>query len=103
MLPLLAGAGVERIGVVDGDIVEEHNLHRQILHSVHSIGKLKVDSARQRLEALNPLVKVETYPEHLTAQNALKLVSLYDIVGASTTHRASSAKTFRVDAGGRRN
>ncbi len=45
----LAGAGVSTIGLIDGDIVEVSNLHRQILHSTRTVGQLKVDSARDRL------------------------------------------------------
>ena len=84
----MAGAGIHRIGIVDGDVVEEHNLHRQILHSSETIGSLKVDSARQRLELLNPLVEVETFPTYLTAENAIEIISSYDLVRVSVVrHR----------------
>ncbi|MBI1864133.1 MAG: ThiF family adenylyltransferase, partial [Nitrospirae bacterium] len=54
----LAAAGVGTIGLVDGDTVEVSNLQRQIIHFTHDIGKHKTDSAREKMEALNPDIKV---------------------------------------------
>jgi len=76
----LAAAGVGTIGIVDGDVVELSNLQRQIIHNLASVGKPKVDSARQTLEGLNPDVKVVTFPERLTAANALDIIAGFDVV-----------------------
>lgn len=76
----LAAAGVGRIGLVDGDVVELSNLQRQILHSTGDVGRPKVESAREKLLALNPDLLVEVYREHLGAANALDLIEGYDVV-----------------------
>ena len=76
----LAAAGVGTLGIVDFDTVDATNLQRQILHTTDRIGKLKTDSARQTLLALNPLITVNTYPEKLTLANAEKIFKSYDIV-----------------------
>ncbi len=76
----LAAAGVGTIGIVDFDIVDASNLQRQILHSMHSIGQPKVESARETLQALNPDVKIEPYQERLSADNVLQIMSGYDVV-----------------------
>src|SRR5881275_754486 len=65
----LAAAGVGRIGIVDADVVDETNLQRQIAHSTDSLGEPKTDSARRRLEALNPDVEVVPFRERLTSEN----------------------------------
>ena len=79
-LNYLAAAGVGRIGIFDGDKVELSNLHRQIIHTTHDLGRPKVESARDRIQALNPDVTVEIYPERLTAHNALDIVAQYDAI-----------------------
>jgi len=76
----LSAAGIGRLGIADFDIVDESNLQRQILHGTAQIGRLKTDSARERLASLNPGVAVELHPFKLTNANALDLVSRYDIV-----------------------
>src|SRR5512139_653723 len=76
----LAAAGVGRLGIVDFDLVDESNLQRQILHGTENLGRLKTESARERLTSLNPGVTVELHPVKLTSQNALELISRYDIV-----------------------
>lgn len=63
----LAAAGVGRLGLADGDRVDPSNLQRQILHFTADVGRLKVDSAREKLLRLNPLVRVEAHPERVTA------------------------------------
>ena len=67
LLPLLAGAGVGYLRIYDGDRVEEHNLHRQTLYGMEHTGELKVDCARQALNARNPDCKVDTRPQALGA------------------------------------
>jgi len=76
----LAAAGVGRIGIVDFDVVDESNLQRQILHDTAWVGRPKLESARTRLAALNPHVRVETHSTALTRDNALDLLVGYDVV-----------------------
>lgn len=76
----LAAAGIGTIGIIDGDRVDRSNLQRQVLHDESWVGKLKVDSARDRIEKLNPDVEVETYPVILSSENALGIVENYDLV-----------------------
>ncbi|EPE28084.1 Activating enzyme of the ubiquitin-like protein [Glarea lozoyensis ATCC 20868] len=85
----LAGAGIGTLGLVDGDIVELSNLHRQILHSTSSVGMKKVDSVISYLKKLNPNVRYVAHPHHLTPQNAAEIVSGYDIVLDCTDHPTS--------------
>jgi molybdopterin/thiamine biosynthesis adenylyltransferase/rhodanese-related sulfurtransferase len=76
----LAAAGVGRLGIADFDTVDVTNLQRQVLHETAAVGHRKTDSARRRLEALNPLVCIETIDEELTAANALDVIGDYDVV-----------------------
>jgi len=76
----LTAAGVGRVGVIDGDRVELSNLHRQIVHTTNDLGRVKVESARDHLRALNPEVTIDVYPERLTVANALDIVAKYDAV-----------------------
>ncbi|MGH7564291.1 MAG: molybdopterin-synthase adenylyltransferase MoeB [Gemmatimonadota bacterium] len=80
----LAAAGIGRIGIVDFDVVDESNLQRQILHGQRSVGRPKLESARERLEDVNPHVTVEAHETRLTSENALELVAGYDIVADGT-------------------
>jgi molybdopterin/thiamine biosynthesis adenylyltransferase/rhodanese-related sulfurtransferase len=76
----LAAAGVGRIGIADYDIVDESNLQRQVIHSMGSVGELKVESARTRMEGLNPDIQVDTYNEPFTSLNALQIAAPYDVI-----------------------
>lgn len=76
----LGAAGVGTIGIIDSDVVDMSNLQRQILHHTPDIGRLKTLSAKEKIQALNPDVQVNTYDERLTAQNARELISQYDVV-----------------------
>lgn len=76
----IAGAGIGTIGIVDGDVVEASNLHRQVGHSTARIGMKKVNSLIQHLEGLNPLPTYVPYPYQLTPQNAADIISQYDLV-----------------------
>ena len=76
----LAAAGIGTIGLIDNDRVDLSNLQRQILHHTPDVGRSKVQSAKEKIHALNSDVTVETYDERLTAQNALKLIQAYDVV-----------------------
>jgi len=76
----LALAGVGTIGIVDFDVVDLSNLQRQILHQNEDVGKSKVVSARETLNAYNPDVKVVTHEEPLHSENAMAIIGQYDIV-----------------------
>ena len=80
----LAAAGVGRIGIVDFDVVDFSNLQRQILHSTPDVGRQKLESAREKLESLNPNVEIETHDVRLSSENALALFHPYDIVADGT-------------------
>ena len=84
LLLYLTAAGIGTIGVVDFDVVEDSNLQRQVLYGVDAIGRLKVDAAKQRLEALNPYIRIEVYNTPLTTENALSLIQKYDVVADGT-------------------
>ncbi len=76
----LAAAGVGRLGLVDFDVVDFSNLQRQIIHGTPDVGRPKLHSARDRLRAINPEVKVDLYETHLTSANALQILEPYDVV-----------------------
>ncbi len=76
----LAAAGVGRIGLVDYDTVDFSNLHRQIIHGTKDVGRLKLESAKDRILDINPNVQVDTYEVPLTSANALELFAPYDII-----------------------
>ena len=76
----LAAAGVGRIGLVDYDVVDSSNLQRQVIHGTSSIGKLKVESAREKLLDLNPDIQVDVYNEPYTSDNALRIARDFDII-----------------------
>ncbi|HET7616992.1 MAG TPA: molybdopterin-synthase adenylyltransferase MoeB [Vicinamibacterales bacterium] len=76
----LAAAGVGTIGLVDFDVVDFSNLQRQIIHGTPDVGRSKLASARTRLEAINPEVRVETYETAVTAANALDLLAPWDVI-----------------------
>lgn len=80
----LAAAGVGRIGLVDFDIVDESNLHRQILYGEKDIGKPKLASAAARIRDVNPHIDVELHETRLTSDNALDIVSRYELVADGT-------------------
>lgn len=76
----LAAAGVGRIGLVDFDVVDETNLHRQVLFGESDIGRHKLDAAVDRLRDVNPHIEIVPHPVRLTSENALDLFADYDLV-----------------------
>ncbi len=76
----LAAAGVGTIGVIDDDVVSLDNLQRQIVHETGQVGTAKVESTKLTVGRLNPHVTIEAHPYRLTADNALDIISQYDIV-----------------------
>jgi sulfur-carrier protein adenylyltransferase/sulfurtransferase len=80
----LAAAGIGTLGLVDFDVVDSSNLQRQIIHSTRDVGRPKIDSASEKLEALNPFMKVVKHETMLTSQNAMEIVSQYDVIADGT-------------------
>jgi adenylyltransferase/sulfurtransferase len=80
----LAAAGIGTIGLVDFDVVDESNLQRQIIHSTNDVGRPKIDSAAEKLSALNPHVKIVKYETMLTSANAMEIIKDFDIVADGT-------------------
>jgi len=76
----LAAAGIGRIGLVDYDVVDSSNLQRQVIHGTSTVGKLKVESARDKLIDLNPDIQVDVFNEPFTSENALRIARDYDII-----------------------
>lgn len=76
----LAAAGIGKIGIVDDDLVEISNLHRQLLHTTADVGRAKIDSAKETLEALNPLVEIQLHNLRFDDANAIPLIDDYDVV-----------------------
>jgi len=79
-LQYLTAAGIGRIGIADDDTVALNNLHRQVLYSVNDIGLSKAERATQILQQLNPEIKIVSYNERLTTQNALMIIDDFDII-----------------------
>jgi len=88
ILPYLAAAGVGEIGIVDDDVIEISNLHRQVIYKSSAVGKYKADEAKLMITELNPLVKVYAIPERLSAKNAILLFEKYDIIVDATDNIA---------------
>jgi sulfur-carrier protein adenylyltransferase/sulfurtransferase len=80
----LAAAGIGTLGLVDFDVVDESNLQRQIIHTTKDVGRPKIDSAAEKLTALNPYMNVVKHETMLTSANALEIIRDYDIVADGT-------------------
>ena len=80
VLQNLASAGVGNIGIVDGDVVEETNLHRQLLYTLKDCGKRKAEIAKKAILELNPEISVTAFSEFFTVQNATQIVGEYQII-----------------------
>jgi len=80
----LAAAGVGTLGLVDFDVVDASNLQRQIIHSTADIGRKKLDSAEEKLKALNPELNVQKHDTLLSSANALDILKDYDVVADGT-------------------
>jgi molybdopterin/thiamine biosynthesis adenylyltransferase len=76
----LAAAGVGTLGIIDADVVDLTNLQRQVIHFTADVDKPKVQSASEKVRAINPDVNVKPYHERLTAANALRILADYDFV-----------------------
>ena len=80
----LAAAGIGTLGLVDFDVVDASNLQRQIIHSTKDIGRKKLDSAEEKLTALNPAIRIVKHDTMLSSANALQIMKDYDIVADGT-------------------
>ncbi len=80
----LTAAGVGTLGIVDFDVVDYTNLQRQIIHTTADVGRKKLDSAADKLKAINPFVNLRTFDTKLTSTNALDLFREFDIVADGT-------------------
>jgi molybdopterin/thiamine biosynthesis adenylyltransferase/rhodanese-related sulfurtransferase len=85
----LAAAGVGTLGLVDFDAVDVSNLQRQVLHGTRDVGRSKLDSARDRLHDINPLVHVERFPVRLNADNAREIAGGFDLILDGTDNFAT--------------
>jgi molybdopterin-synthase adenylyltransferase len=85
----LAAAGVGTIGIADADTVDLSNLQRQVIHHTPDIGKPKVESAREKMQAINPDVKVITYQTWVNAENILDIIGDYDFIIDGTDNFAA--------------
>src|ERR1700748_3490801 len=80
----LAAAGVGTLGIVDFDVVDYTNLQRQIIHSTADVGRKKLDSAAEKLKAINPFLNIRKFDTRLSSENALGLFSEFDIIADGT-------------------
>ncbi|WP_299546375.1 HesA/MoeB/ThiF family protein [uncultured Helicobacter sp.] len=96
ILYYLAAAGVGNLGICDGDVVDQSNLQRQILHNTQDLNKNKADSAFEKLHLLNPNINLQVFKERLNPQNILTYIKDYDIVIEATD--VFSAKFLINDA-----
>jgi len=84
LAPYLTAAGVGTLGIVDFDVVDYTNLQRQIVHTTADVGRKKLDSAAEKLKAINPFVNVRKFETRLSSANALDLFREFDIVADGT-------------------
>ena len=85
----LTAAGVGTLGLVDFDVVDYTNLQRQVLHYTSDVGRLKLDSAIDKLKAINPFVEIERFDTYLNSTNALDIFSGFDIIADGTDNFAT--------------
>ena len=76
----LAAAGIGRIGLVDFDVVDVTNLQRQVIHGTKDVGRLKIDSAADSMQDINPALKIDKYNVPLSSANALEIFKDYDVI-----------------------
>jgi len=85
----LTAAGVGTLGLVDFDVVDYTNLQRQVLHHTADVGRLKLDSAIDKLRAINPFVEIKRYDTYLNSQNAIEIFKDFDIIADGTDNFAT--------------
>jgi len=84
LLLYLAAAGIGHLGIVDFDVVDESNLQRQVLFTIDDIGKSKAETAKTRLQKLNPYIKITVHNTAFTKDNAFDIIKDYDVVADGT-------------------
>ncbi|MCV2483392.1 HesA/MoeB/ThiF family protein [Flavobacterium sp. SH_e] len=84
ILPYLAAVGVGEIGIVDDDLIEISNLHRQVIYKTLAVGKSKGEEAKVMISELNPEIEVHAFSEKLSGKNAISLFEKYDIIVDAT-------------------
>lgn len=84
ILPYLAAAGVGEIGIVDDDIIDVSNLHRQVIYKTSAVGKSKAKEAKSMISELNPETKVNVFSEKLSGKNAISIFENYHIIADAT-------------------
>lgn len=89
VLHYLAAVGVGTLGIADGDVVDVSNLQRQVIHFTDDLGREKVISAKEKINRLNPGVRVQPYPEVVTAENIPEIIDGYDLVLDATDNFGS--------------
>ncbi|WP_243894249.1 HesA/MoeB/ThiF family protein, partial [Dermatophilus congolensis] len=89
ILLYLAAAGIGHLGIIDDDTVDLSNLQRQIIHTTNNIGTTKVDSARTAITNINPTINITTYNQRLTPENALDILTGWDIIVDGTDNFAT--------------
>lgn len=89
LMTYLAAAGIGTLGLVDDDTVDLSNLHRQPIHFTQDLGRTKLESAAEKLYAINSNVGVQLHPERLTRENALRIIEGYDILADGTDNFAA--------------
>jgi len=80
VLLYMAAAGIGKIGIVDNDHVEKSNLQRQIIHDTNTLGNLKIDSAKERIQKFNPNTELLTFAERIFPNNVLEIIQEFDII-----------------------
>jgi ThiF family len=91
----LAAAGVGTLGLADFDVVDVSNLQRQIIHFTSDVGRPKIDSAREKLEALNPDLNIVTHEHTIDSSNALELFAGYDVIVDGTDNSVPGERRVR--------
>ncbi len=89
VLMYLAAAGVGTLGIIDDDIVSLDNLQRQVIHDTTHVGVLKTQSAAETIKRLNPHVETKLHSERLTSENALEVISQYDVIADGSDNFAT--------------
>ncbi|SHO61845.1 ThiF family adenylyltransferase [Algoriphagus zhangzhouensis] len=80
VLPYLVAAGIGEVGIVDGDRIEESNLHRQVLYASDKVGNSKAKESAAILQQNNPTIKIQVFEEYLTQKNVAEIISGYDLI-----------------------
>ena len=95
----LTAAGVGTLGIVDFDVVDYTNLQRQIIHTTDDVGRKKLDSASEKLKAINPFINLKTFETRLSSENALEIFRDFDIIADGTDNFPTCCSGNRTPTG----